>query len=555
MKQLAHLLLAVLLVALVAGCGGMHHYDGRLTAADSLMMPNPDSALALVTAIPDSALTTEGDRAYRDLLMTQARYKCYVEISASDDSAICRAMDYYRRHDGERDKLTRAYLYKGAVMEELGHVDSAMYYYKTAEAAADEKDYANLGQINTRIAALYRLYYADTQICYDKYSKALECYRHTGDKPRQLICLFNMAGCSGVTGTDDPEQLLLQTIQLAEELNDSAYLFKCLEMRCRQLAYNDTDTSLYQAKGIAHNCLTNFKMYLNNDLLLDLAQIYVRFHNPDSAKFYLKYVDEKTGSDHIGQIRTRKNLLLSKIADLEGDLYMAGWYNQIAHQIADSMSNNEQKYHIQQIEGFTNDISIEKRKHTIAALKWLVICLAIAATAILFGLVFYHYRRVNRIKSIMHELQHTGVNDHTDLLEKLDSKDVVLQQFVKNMVTFMQTSIDTSENDSPSVIRQRIKSGISDLTANEDFWNALRSYLDKNYNDIITKIAQNPTIKNKDLQFIELCCCGFSYLEMAIILDYSPRYVINKRNLIAKKMGLHMPLLDYLNEQMKDKGE
>ena len=553
-NRLHILVLVAWLVALVAGCGGMHHYDGRLTAADSLMMPYPDSALALVTAIPDSALTTEGDRAYRDLLMTQARYKCYVEITASDDSAICRAMDYYRRHDGERDKLTRAYLYKGAVMEELGHVDSAMFYYKTAEAAADEKDYANLGQINTRIAALYRLYYADTQICYDKYSKALDCYRHTGDKPKQLICLFNMAGLSGVTGTDDPEQLLLQTIHLAEELNDSVYLFKCLEMRCRQLIYNNTDTSLYQAKGIAHNCLANFKKYINNDLLLDLAQIYVRFHNPDSAKFYLKYVDEKTGSDHIGQIRTRKNLLLSKIADLEGDLYMAGWYNQIAHQIADSMSNNEQKYHIQQIEGFTNDISIEKRKHTIAALKWLVICLAIAAAVILLDFVFFHYRKMKYIKSIMHELQHTGVNDHTDLLEKLDSKDVVLQQFVKNMVTFMQTSIDTSENDSPSVIRQRIKSGISDLTANEDFWNALRSYLDKNHNNIITKIAQNPTIKNKDLQFIELCCCGFSNVEIAIVMDYAPKYVSSKRGILAQKLGTDQPLQDYLNHLMSEDG-
>ena len=61
--------------------------------------------------------------------------------------------------------LTRAFIYKGAVMEELGHPDSAMHYYKTAEAAAHEKDYANLGQINTRIADVFRKNDGDDQTC------------------------------------------------------------------------------------------------------------------------------------------------------------------------------------------------------------------------------------------------------------------------------------------------------------------------------------------------------------------------------------------------------
>ena len=35
-------------------CSGQQNYDGRLTAADSLMMPYPDSALAIVQ--PDDFL-------------------------------------------------------------------------------------------------------------------------------------------------------------------------------------------------------------------------------------------------------------------------------------------------------------------------------------------------------------------------------------------------------------------------------------------------------------------------------------------------------------------
>ena len=124
-KVLVVILLTMVLVVGVTGCGGAR-YDGRLVAADSMMQAYPDSALALVSAVSTGSLATEGDRAYRDLLMTQARYKAYQDIHASDDSAITRAMAWYRAHSGERERLTRAYLYKGAVMQELGHVDSAM---------------------------------------------------------------------------------------------------------------------------------------------------------------------------------------------------------------------------------------------------------------------------------------------------------------------------------------------------------------------------------------------------------------------------------------------
>ena len=79
MKRLFHITVVAAPVALVTGCGGARRYDARLVAADSLMWTAPDSALAIVTAI--DRLTGERDLAYRDLLATQARYKCYQEIA------------------------------------------------------------------------------------------------------------------------------------------------------------------------------------------------------------------------------------------------------------------------------------------------------------------------------------------------------------------------------------------------------------------------------------------------------------------------------------------
>ncbi len=535
------------LVAVVTGCGGAHRYDGRLVAADSLMWDAPDSALAIVSTI--DSLAGESDRAYHDLLLTQARYKAYQEITTSDDSAITRAVDYYRVHSGEREKLTRAYLYKGAVMEELGHVDSAMYYYKTAEANADKKDYTNLGQINTRIAALYRDYYADTQICYDKNHQALKYYKLTGNKPLQLSSLLNMGSCSGVMHKNDAELLLNQASQIAIELNDSSSYYQVQELLCRQLSTEGKSVS--KAKQIALHCLNDYRNYVNHNLLLDLAEIYTYCGMPDSARYYLDMVVEDARMINLGQVKTRKYLILSDISRLEGDTVLSSHYDMLSHQVSDSILNNKLKYQIQQIENDKNHAQAEHRQQTIHGMRWLLnIFIAIAIIALL-SFALYHYKRMRYIKSIIKELQNTSVNTtHKQMLEQVETNDNVIGQFVKNMVSFMQTLIDASEKDGPTALRERVKEGIGNITTGKDFWNALRVHIDQRHDGLISHIAQNPKITAKDLKFIELCCFGFNYLEIAIIMGYTPKYFSQKRKEIAAKLQLDMPLQDYLNQAM-----
>jgi hypothetical protein len=535
--------LLVVLVAVVAGCGGSHRYDSRLVLADSLMHANPDSALALVEAVSPDSLSTEGDHAYRDLLLTQARYKCY--ITATSDSAINRALAYYRHHKGEGEKLTRAYIYKGAVMQELGHPDSAMYYYKTAEATADPDDYANLGQINTRIADMYRLYYADKQICYDKYKRALKYYKLTNNKPLQYDCYFHMGGCSAITNNDDSKKLLSQACQIALELNDSLKIFKCQELRCRQLSVDDS--TLDEAKIIALDCLNNYRRYINNDLLLDLASIYVNCGNPDSANYYITFVDENSSLRIIGQVRYRKYLILSKIAKLEGNIVKSNNYQELSQSVSDSIMNDPDKYCIQQIEDQTNKQKNNDRNKQIDSLEWIGMFLTIALIVLLLLLFISNYRNKRYIKSILQGIEETKVGNHEPLLAQIKAQGSTIERFVINLVAFMQTIIETSEKDSPTVIRKRIKQSIRSIT-NDAFWNELRGYIDKNYNNIITEISENPKISEKDLRLIELSLCGFDYVEIAITLGYRPEYISQKRREIAKKLNLGVSLNDYLEE-------
>ena len=358
MHWLVRIVAISLLVAVVTGCGGAGRNDARLVAADSLMQPDPDSALALIQAVPRDSLTRESDRAYRDLLLTQARYKCY--ITATSDSDINRALDYYRRHSGEREKLTRAYIYKGAVMEELNHPDSAMLYYKYAEATADEKDYTNLGHINLRIAALYRIYYGDEEICFEKYRNALKYFELTGNKHYQQICYFNMAICRAIAADYNCKEFLDHSRDLAIQLNDSLAIYKCEELMCRYLSLNDS--TLNEAKQIGLTCLQNHRKYANQELLLDLSFVYAKQYLNDSAKLFIDglFAIDTTNLD--ARARMTHYWILSIIAHNEGDTAKSNYYNGLKNLISDSIDNDKHKNYIQRIENSSN---IEKEKNRI----------------------------------------------------------------------------------------------------------------------------------------------------------------------------------------------
>ena len=544
-------LLTVILVlwglgAVVPGCRHALSYDGRLTAVDSLMKDNPDSALALVEALSLSDLPAEGDRAYRDLLLTQARYKAYV--TATSDSDINRALAYFRAHPADREKLTRAYIYKGAVMDELGYPDSAMLYYKHAEIVVPKDDYVNLGQINIRIASLFRIHYANEQICYDKYQNALDCYRHTGNKKLQLICIYNMGMCSGITGSDDSKQLLNTAASMALEQNDSLIYFDCEEMLIRQLL--NEDSILHIAKDRSLYLLQQYPNLLTNDLLIDLAYCYCYEGQVDSAKYYIRIATPRLNLDNISHEKIRLYSLRAKIADLEGKETQKLHYLDSCKQLSDSTINDGQKYRIQEIEKKLNEEQLEINKNKDYKKTMVLWSIILFALLIIGLLLLRQYKKNQDVIAIIQEIKKSSINTHDTLLGKLLTKETSIENLVRNMVDFMQFTINTTENDSPSVIRKRIKQKIQSVV-DDNFWRELRFYLDKRYNNIISNIAKNPRINETDIRFIELVCCGFSYVEIAITLGYSTNYVSNKRIKIQKKLKLKETLSDYLNQAMK----
>ena len=277
------LLVVALLVTVVAGCGGMRRHDARLAAADSLMQSDPDSALSIVEAVCRDSLASEGDRAYRDLLLTQARYRCY--IPATSDSDISRALAWYRAHDSEREKLTRALIYKGAVMEDLSLPDSAMLYYKQAEATAAPDDYFNLGYVKMRIATLYHEQISQDSAAIIRLKDAIYYFKTLNDTNYLISCYGDLGAICGITYPDSTEIYLSTAIRLAQEINSPKRYIYMSKLAGFNLYYKkDFRKTIALAESIINNgkeeCEENQHYYYAALAALNLGLA-------DSAKYYI----------------------------------------------------------------------------------------------------------------------------------------------------------------------------------------------------------------------------------------------------------------------------
>ena len=539
------LVMVALLVAMVTGCGA-HRYDGRLVAADSLMRNDPDSALALLEALPTASLTTEGDRAYHGLLISQARYKAYVV--ATSDSDINRALSYYRAHRREREKLTRAYIYKGAVMEELGHPDSAMYYYKSAEATAAPDDYFNLGYSKMRIGYLYGSVFAMDGKDIEKYEEAVEYFSHTNDTSYQIISLNNLGCVYRSTRPEDAMMAFDRALGLSHQLNDTSYLAMVYHSKAVLLYYQQ---KYEESSRLIQTVLGFQKVDLDNEFYYIASKVYSRLGQIDSAKILLNTtLKNQNNDDALSQMYHLS--CLAEIALSKNDSINYLSYSNLSRHIADSLELNRNKVELLKI-----DNGYDKTSHSEKLRRYLIsrnILLSIVAAVILFllAILMMHYRKVHRYDRLIDELKQ-DVKESYDL-QSISIKSGISDQYLRDFVTehtvLMREVIEECYHAPNSVLSRNIQRIIKYQVKNKDAWVNLFPYIDIEYNNIMTITKRDfPQLEEKDLMIVALTAMGYSCAQIAIILGYSSAQGITTiRNRVAKKMGINCRLVEYVEK-------
>jgi len=550
-QPISPLIIILAVVAFLTACTPAAHYDGRLAAADSLMHDRPDSALAILQALHPDSLATQGDHAYRDLLLTQARYKCY--ITATTDSAINRALHYYRHHSHEQEKLTRAYIYKGAVMEELGHPDSAMHYYKTAEATAAPDDYFNLAYTKMQMGALYRNNYAMDGKHIEKFEEAQAYFQKAKEEKYLLICMINLGSLYRLKNPDKSLSTLLSAKSFALQLNDTAQYYNCLKGLIETYYIQKDYDNAYQ---LINEAFALGDIYHDLEFCTNAADVLAKLGMPDSAALILNLCRQPEPANVIEKIFYMESV--GEIALARGDTNTYVLMDNRCRHINDSLLALNSPMSIMKAE-LTQDKSLQQQKHQQHRVTSLWLIAIIASLLMIIIIVGYQfYNRKHRYDKLISELRETTdakireLEQLQDKINDLDIQDNKLKDYFDSHLWVMREIIEQCYHIPNSKLVQKLKNTLCYQEQNKDQWTKLNFYIDMRYNHILSKtMKQYPQLNDRDILLVALTTLDFSCIQIAMILGYSnPTSIGVVRQRLAKKMGIDCTLKQYIDQQI-----
>ena len=536
----------VMLVVALVGCqrGGVPSYDNRLSQADSLLCCNePDSALRLLAAIDASGLSSAGDRAYHALLLTQAQYRCYADITS--DSTINVALDYYRHHSKEQEKLTRVHIYKGAVMEVLGDVEQAMSFYKQALRVAARNDHFNQGYANLRIGILYSDYLVMDSANISSLKEALHHFSQVPDSFYMAQCLSSIGNSYGAISKNDSA---LKYLERADTLIQALHLTTMGIINQRYLAdlkmFSPNVEDIVQAKKIAVK-LANEDTDQHEHLLLIAAFTLAKLNKADSAQYYLAQVEKDKLSDGL---RVLYNYCLAELARCRGDFEQFEHYFRRSDDISDSLLSNNLQLKLRDVEA-KYDNAVLKNKSIRYKYNWIVSLIGAALFAgLMLAVIVVMRRKLARRQHLLLQSEDAVERlreDTTRLNEQLAAHQAMsaeLKQTIWSQVELYSQLMEkhiTTLAGSPKRFSEAFERSYRKNRPDNSFWKAFRSYANVKYNDIITRSLEDyPALSDTDLNFLSLYCCGFPTSVIMACMGYNDAHsVYNKKRRLAQLLG------------------
>lgn len=144
--------LSFLIAAFVACSSAPEEVIVTLRQAEQCMEVYPDSALNLLRKISCPDKLSGQERADYVLLLTQARDKNYMDMSA--DSSITFAIDYFKKKK-DKSKYGKALYYYGRVLQGKRETTRAMkVYWEVRRVLKDTKEYKIMGLMFTDMSVL-----------------------------------------------------------------------------------------------------------------------------------------------------------------------------------------------------------------------------------------------------------------------------------------------------------------------------------------------------------------------------------------------------------------
>ena len=397
--------LAFAVFALLLSICSCHHApseaDRLLDRVDSLCYTNPDSAVTLVSQLPDSTISTwpEATRMRYHLMHIKALDKAYLDITG--DTLMPTVLSYYKSRN-DRRFLPEAYFYSGRFCADIGDAPQAMEYYNQALQASEETEqtrqikivqaviYSQMGVVcHTQNLIDDALYYAQ---------KAYTCDSMLNRFTGMVYDLCDMADRYAFKGEYDQALLSAEKAgQIADSNHSKQMLSKALLAKA----------SVYDLMGCYKESLDALKRAIPNlekralcDAYYSLSYLYHFFGELDTAAYY--YDKMVNGGNSLQKVVAHKGLAQIALAqnhyELADSLYYESFYAYDAWRTqtqSDATKRVLQVYNYQLQEKKAKDLDEKSERQQMQI--YLLVC-SLILLAVLLYLFFNRYKTLQQEK-------------------------------------------------------------------------------------------------------------------------------------------------------------
>lgn len=532
MKHIVSLLICLLLLVACGRPSGNVPLSAELQQAEDLMYPHPDSALYLLQAMTPPA--DELNHATWALLLTQAKYKCFVDQS---DSLVNIAHDYFMKGNNAQRKALALY-HKAALLKVKNEADKALpFYLQASEEVNLTEDYRLAYLIYSHIGMIYayrKLYEYAISFC-----KQANEYAILSKDPYYIVESYN---CLARTYSGQDKKIAVEYYDKAIAVAKANNEFKVLTSAIHEKIV------VYIVEKQYENALETSKMLdrfrLSEGGCLTLGRLYYESGLTDSAYYYL---NKAIRSDNIYTQRSTYKVLFN-LSKKQKDYKRNAEYSIKLWEINDSINKidrnralieMQEKYDQQRVR---DELTTQMRLKEQRTWTWVSISLVV-----LIAVGFYIKRRnqeritrlaeaEERIETLNRMLEEAQEEPSAEA-EKDDAffKRILLQQL--GIIRLVATT-PTAQNQ--ALLRRLAETGNDEIPAEElVVWKDLYLLIDRLYGGFHTRLTERfgSVLTDKEVQVCCLLCAGFSTKEIAVITRQASSTVYVRKTTARQKMG------------------
>ena len=548
---------------MLTSCAQQHDFYVLLAQADSVMEEYPNSALHILESIEPQQLSTQADRVYYALLLTQARDKNY--IVQTDDSLIRIAVQYYDSI-GNVSMQAKAHYYKGCIYRDANLCGEAVQEYLTAIPLAKKGGNQKLlGLIYNHAGYLYYLQ--------DLVEQADSIYQLAEKLAIQRNDTSLWADALTYQGKINIEKGMPYYPKAEEKLLKAFAMTSAPRYKRAQASIAASLSSLYSHMEQKEKAVRYAKLniFLREDTtqcytaFLLLGDAYFKIGKYDSATIYINKSLLSTGYG----TKANAYMRLAEIAQIQGEseksltltekytLYLDSLHSA---QQSNDILNAEKKVAKQQ---YISSLSHNKNKQLILiTVSIVLICIIVIGCIVLTKhrqKTHYLEQSQSHLKQEQQELQERYLQVRNELKKK-DTVIAALQQEIdqqqadeekrqqlRQELDAFQKERDALaqvvfEHSKVSTKMERIINSYktydkSDEQLSEEDWKCLIAETDIRWNKVITRLNAQYKLSKTE---VHLCCLFLTELPIAnlpYIIQLARNSIYRKEKEIKKKIG------------------